>query len=69
VGALILLSFLPLKVSDKKFRLDGRDKPPNNWLHLVNNLEILLIIKKLDRIIKKLVILLQFLGKNRAVSY
>jgi len=51
--------------------VDERDKPPKLFgCDSLNNLEILLVIEKLDKIYqKKLVILPKFLGENRAVSY
>jgi len=48
----------------------GGINSPIIWFYPLNTLEILLVFEKLDKIyIKKLVILPQFLGKNRAVSY
>jgi len=39
------------------------------WLHPLNNLEILLVIEKLDKIYQKIGHFAPILDKNRAVSY
>jgi len=47
----------------------GGMNPQENLVASLNNLEILLVIEKLKKFIKKLVILLQFFSENRAASY
>jgi len=54
----VLLCFLPFEVSDKKnlgWMHMGRITAKIIWLHPLNNIEILLVFRKLDKY-KKLVI-------------
>jgi len=64
----VILFFLPLEVSDNKPEVDGRVKLTLQiiWLHHLNNLEILLIIEKLEKLIKIWSFCPIFFGENRA---